>query len=298
MRFRYHTLGCVPVRGTRKDYASIRDCSLLPVARPHFLQGQKPEVDFFRALRSELYKSSRFFKAAEHVLELRRGGIDEALHQLQLAQPATSKLVLETSSRRALYACVSYYRDLLLLENFAIINYCGFSKILKKHDKRTGQNTRTRFMRMCVAPQPFTHYPKLLEMIKEAEALYRSMSDATTRSMDPEHAPSYPQRLTLHRQEAHPVTDWLPRYAPRVCTEEAGQSVCHPKLELLLTRLVRIRLCTIHQGSNRPVGWTAIAECQVRCRVYKYPRASSLSGMHATTATSIPSLIGSHPRKW
>mmetsp|Transcript_31362 Transcript_31362/g.100760 ORF Transcript_31362/g.100760 Transcript_31362/m.100760 type:complete len:223 (+) Transcript_31362:209-877(+) len=219
MRFRYHTLGCVPVRGTRKDYASIRDCSLLPVARPHFLQGQKPEVDFFRALRSELYKSSRFFKAAEHVLELRRGGIDEALHQLQLAQPATSKLVLETSSRRALYACVSYYRDLLLLENFAIINYCGFSKILKKHDKRTGQNTRTRFMRMCVAPQPFTHYPKLLEMIKEAEALYRSMSDATTRSMDPEHAPSYPQRLTLHRQEAHPVTDWLPRYAPRVCTE-------------------------------------------------------------------------------
>jgi hypothetical protein len=26
----------------------------------------------------------------------------------------------------------------LLLENFAIMNYCGFSKILKKHDKLTG----------------------------------------------------------------------------------------------------------------------------------------------------------------
>ena len=28
-----------------------------------------------------------------------------------------------------------FYRDALMLENFAIMNYCAFSKILKKHDK-------------------------------------------------------------------------------------------------------------------------------------------------------------------
>jgi len=30
------------------------------------------------------------------------------------------------------------YQDLLLLENYAVMNYCGFSKIVKKHDKLTG----------------------------------------------------------------------------------------------------------------------------------------------------------------
>lgn len=42
-------------------------------------------------------------------------------------------------TKRLMAACVKLYKDLLLLENFAIMNYCGFSKILKKHDKLTGQ---------------------------------------------------------------------------------------------------------------------------------------------------------------
>ncbi len=39
---------------------------------------------------------------------------------------------------RLLTACVNFYRDMLVVENFAILNYDGFSKILKKHDKLTG----------------------------------------------------------------------------------------------------------------------------------------------------------------
>jgi len=152
----------------------------------HRRQGSPPEVQFFRAVRSELYKSSRFFKAAERVLATRRDGIDEALRQLEAKTCAKD---VEAAGKKALSACVSYYRDLLLLENFAIMNYCGFSKILKKHDKRTGAATRAKFMRVCVTPQPFTHYPNLLRMIKEAETLYRSMRDATTRR---------PHRLLFH----------------------------------------------------------------------------------------------------
>ena len=117
---------------------------------------------FFRALRSELEKSSRFFRAAQHILEIRRDRIDQALRS--------------DVRNAALSACVSYYKDLLLLENFAIMNFIGYSKILKKHDKRTGIDTRTRFMKLCVAPQPFTHYPNLLKMIREAEASYRTIS--------------------------------------------------------------------------------------------------------------------------
>ena len=45
-------------------------------------------------------------------------------------------------------------------------------------------------MRVCVAPQPFTRYPRLMEMIREAEDLYRDIAAASdrirgTRSVDP-----------------------------------------------------------------------------------------------------------------
>ena len=155
------------------------------------LSKSAPEVAFFRAVRVELHKSSQFFKSAEAVLEIRRERVSEALRQLRLAAqrgpPGTAAApprlgLLEDADERALSACVTYYRDLLLLENYAIINYCGFSKILKKHDKQTGFVTRAQFMRICVAPQPFTHYPRLLEMIKEAEELYRDI-DAAARDV-------------------------------------------------------------------------------------------------------------------
>lgn len=35
-------------------------------------------------------------------------------------------------------AARSLYKDLMMLENFAIMTFCAFSKILKKHDKNTG----------------------------------------------------------------------------------------------------------------------------------------------------------------
>ena len=146
-----------------------------------------PEVAFFRALRFELQKSAQFFRQAELVLEVRRERVREALRQLQDEDRLG---LLEDAPDRALQACVTYYRDLLLLENYAIMNYCGFSKILKKHDKQTGFTTRTQFMRVCVAPQPFTRYPRLMEMIREAEDLYRDIAAASdrirgTRSVDP-----------------------------------------------------------------------------------------------------------------
>lgn len=42
------------------------------------------------------------------------------------------------SATDLLARCRDVYLDLLMLEQFAVLNYCGFSKILKKHDKCTG----------------------------------------------------------------------------------------------------------------------------------------------------------------
>ena len=68
---------------------------------------------------------------------------------------------------------VKFYMDLLLLENFAVINYCGFGKILKKHDKVTGYVTKEAYMQRMVNPQEFTHYPRLMRMLRYTEQSYQ-----------------------------------------------------------------------------------------------------------------------------
>jgi SPX domain protein involved in polyphosphate accumulation len=55
------------------------------------------------------------------------------------------------------------------------MNYCGFSKILKKHDKLTGLSTRNAFMRNVVEVQNFTHYPNVLELLKQTEKLFNDI---------------------------------------------------------------------------------------------------------------------------
>ena len=36
-----------------------------------------------------------------------------------------------------LESCLNVYKGLIMLENFAVMSHTAFSKILKKHDKRT-----------------------------------------------------------------------------------------------------------------------------------------------------------------
>ena len=52
------------------------------------------------------------------------------------------------------------------------MSYCSFSKILKKHDKVTGHNTRKAFMSNVVTKTNFSNYPNLLQMISTCQTLY------------------------------------------------------------------------------------------------------------------------------
>lgn len=67
-------------------------------------------------------------------LMVRQARVMEGWRQLLLP----NVIVDGNPGKRLMAACVKLYKDLLLLEHFAIMNYCGFSKILKKHDKVTG----------------------------------------------------------------------------------------------------------------------------------------------------------------
>merc|ERR1711933_300438 len=67
------------------------------------------------------------------------------------------------------------YKDLMLLETFAIMTYCSFSKILKKHDKVTGFITRKAFMENVVSKANFSNYPNVLAMITSCETLFEEV---------------------------------------------------------------------------------------------------------------------------
>ena len=47
------------------------------------------------------------------------------------------------------------------LENCAVLNYDGFTKILKKHDKVVGWATRERFLAKLVKPASFAELDDL-----------------------------------------------------------------------------------------------------------------------------------------
>lgn len=101
---------------------------------PGTISQSPSEVAFFKLVKGELRKVAEFYRTAEQQFEIRKERVKEGYRQLtQQSEMADSK-----AWTRLLAACVRFYKELLLLENFAIMNYCGFSKILKKHDKCTG----------------------------------------------------------------------------------------------------------------------------------------------------------------
>ena len=132
------------------------------------------EVAFFKLLNSELKKAIHFFDKALVEFDIREARVREGT---EIMKKANSLMVNEkwTLMAKSLYRL---YKDLLLLEIYAIMTYCSFSKILKKHDKVTGHNTRIAFMKNVVNKANFTHYPKLMQMITRIESMYEEVSQS------------------------------------------------------------------------------------------------------------------------
>ncbi|CAM9584929.1 unnamed protein product [Discosporangium mesarthrocarpum] len=129
------------------------------------------EVAFYKLLMQELEKSSDFFNDVEKQFLIRKKRVLEGWRQLT----DTGMIMDGITHKRLMEACVFLYKDLLLLENYAIMNYCGFSKILKKHDKVTGFLTREHFMRNVANKAPFVLYPRVIEMLLTMEKLFNNI---------------------------------------------------------------------------------------------------------------------------
>ena len=132
------------------------------------------EIAFFKLLNSELKKAVHFFDKAQLELEIREARVREGI---DIMKKANSLMVSEKWSLMA-KSLYRLYKDLLLLEIYAIMTYCSFSKILKKHDKTTSHCTRVPFMKNVVNKANFAHYPKLMAMITRCEFLYDEVSQS------------------------------------------------------------------------------------------------------------------------
>ena len=131
---------------------------------PEILNKCPSEIQFFKVLHLEVEKATKFFHSTLHEYNIRLDRVKEGIKYI--AQVGKIGLVLVKDLWLKLAkASFRLYKDLLLLENYAIMTDCAFSKILKKHDKNTGFGTREAFMVNVVKKSNFANYPDLLEMI-------------------------------------------------------------------------------------------------------------------------------------
>jgi hypothetical protein len=119
---------------------------------------------FFREINKELDKVSQCFskllivamKQEEHCLANHRG---ESWNRMSSEQ---IRLFTET------------HMLLLLIENFAVLNYCGFTKILKKHDKLTATTTKELFVSRKVNATQFANLHTLREALERLEKTFQT----------------------------------------------------------------------------------------------------------------------------
>eukprot|EP00934_Nitzschia_sp_Nitz4_P003330 Nitzschia sp. Nitz4//scaffold211_size37880//27397//28446//NITZ4_007712-RA/size37880-augustus-gene-0.62-mRNA-1//-1//CDS//3329541997//3320//frame0 len=134
------------------------------------MRNRPGEVTFFKVLHAEFQKAVHFFDKAIVEFQIRE---ERVLEGMVVAKSGT-RFHLWTMLAKSVYRL---YTDLLLLETFCIMTYCSFSKILKKHDKVTGFETRNAFMSNVVNKANFTNYTTLQQMINRIEELYTEVSN-------------------------------------------------------------------------------------------------------------------------
>ena len=121
------------------------------------------EKEFFLSVTSELKKISSFFDDAQKICKIR---LERIRNSVQVLVDGGDSYVVENWDQLN-QAIKNLLKDLTSLERYAVMNYCGISKILKKYDKRLHTKIRSKFMSKFMQSQNFTRYPELKEIRDE-----------------------------------------------------------------------------------------------------------------------------------
>lgn len=129
---------------------------LRPTENTELIKESPSEKMFFEFLLSELNKVSKTYVALETISLHSFLNFLEKIREIKVANQLTKSFI---SSK--LKECAEHHLRFVLLENYAVMNYCGFTKILKKHDKLTGFATREKYMIKMVNDQAFASHSKV-----------------------------------------------------------------------------------------------------------------------------------------
>jgi len=142
-----------------------------------FMQGlnkSPEEVKWFKLLYEEFQKARWFFEKGSQELAIREERLRKGCAVMQRSDARHVHLVADYPPLLAKSMC-RLYKDMTLLENFAILNVVAFSKILKKHDSVTGSNTRHAFMVTNVFKSSLCVHDDLCNMIDRCKAMYETI---------------------------------------------------------------------------------------------------------------------------
>lgn len=103
------------------------------------IQRAKKEISqnesiFFKEIMKEIKKAGIFFDQSEKISTLRRTRITFGIQSLKREGARLDR----QEWNRMVIATVNLYKDVVLIESYALTHLRGFSKIIKKHDKITG----------------------------------------------------------------------------------------------------------------------------------------------------------------
>lgn len=97
-----------------------------------------------------------------------------ALEAMQTATPSALHVAAHTLAK--------FHGEVVLLENWALLNWSALVKVLKKHDKQTSLHLRSPMLRRLVN-QPW-HSTELLEqLVLRAERTFNELRDAAQSSL-------------------------------------------------------------------------------------------------------------------
>eukprot|EP00177_Eucheuma_denticulatum_P006055 GFKZ01011042.1.p1 GENE.GFKZ01011042.1~~GFKZ01011042.1.p1 ORF type:complete len:809 (+),score=112.16 GFKZ01011042.1:133-2559(+) len=138
------------------------------------LEKSKKTVDeFFLTLRDELEEIGNELEGeVARVKKMMEGeGLVEGMPLLR-SPGGYSGGTLEDESKVLKRRLVAHYKELGETVNFSTLNRTAFDKILKKHDKYTGLNSRAAFMEGVLRESAFVDTSELEVLQKQTERLY------------------------------------------------------------------------------------------------------------------------------
>ena len=130
------------------------------------------EEEFFRELYTQFEQVQLFYKSQEFKLNSLLTELNHQLAELENSTNSVNNSRYRSFSRQKhdlKFAYKEFYLNLVILQNFRVLNQTGFRKIAKKHDKLIKSTRGQEFMTNCVNSSYMISSRVIPEMIDKTE---------------------------------------------------------------------------------------------------------------------------------